>query len=168
MRAGQNRRFTFVAGIGFDAWAVHEARPALKSRIGMAAYVVAVAECLINYKFPRFEIAADGSTYTATSCLICNARSYGGGLSFCPDADMADSLLDILILEGVHRAALAGFLLSAWIHPGRTPAWARRLQTKELRIEGPSSVYIETDGELVGTLPAACFLSEKSLPLIIN
>ena len=168
MRAGQNRRFTFVAGIGFDAWAVHAARPALKSRIGMAAYAVAVAECLRHYEFPQFEITANGSTYNATSCLVCNARSYGGGLSFCPDADMADGLLDILIIEGVRRAALVGFLFSAWVRPGRVPAWARRLRTKELRVEGPSSAYIETDGELAGMLPATFSLSEKFLPLMVS
>jgi len=166
MKARENRRFTFAAGIGFDAWAVLNARPDFKAKTGIAAYAVAAAESIARYKFPEFTITANGGSYTATSCLVCNARSYGGGLTFCPDADMTDGLLDVMIIEGVRRAGLAGFLLSALIHPGITPSWIRRIRTKELRADGPSTVHIETDGELVGGLPAIFSISERSLPLV--
>ena len=167
MKARENRRFTFAAGIGFDAWAVNKARSAFKSKTGIAAYAAAAAESIARYEFPEFTVAANGVSYAATSCLVCNARSYGGGLTFCPDADMTDGFLDVMIIEGVRRAGLAGFLLSAWIHPGMTPAWIRRIRTKELRAFGPSTVHIETDGELVGELPAIFSISEKSLPIIV-
>ncbi|MDR0842184.1 MAG: diacylglycerol kinase family lipid kinase [Acidobacteriota bacterium] len=174
MQAKEDRRFAFVfvAGIGFDAWAVHLARPSIKAKIGIAAYALAVAECLASYRFPRFEVVANGRIYAAISCLVCNARSYGGGLSFCPDADMADGFLDVLVIKNegnagvVCRARLLGLLLSAWISPGRTPTWIERLRARELRVEGPPSVLIETDGELAGALPAKFLLAEKSLPLI--
>jgi len=167
MRGGDNRSFMFVAGIGFDADAVYKARPALKSAVGMAAYAVAVAECLIGYKFPTFTLTANGRNYQATSCLICNARSYGGGMVFCPEADMTDGLLDVLVIEGIHRVGLAGFLLSAWCGVRRKHEWVQRFRTKEIKINGPSSVRIETDGELAGTLPAEFFLSEKTFPLVV-
>jgi len=167
MKARQNRRFMFVAGIGFDAWAVYKARPAVKAKTGIAAYAVAAAESLASYEFPEFTVTANGISHAATSCLVCNARSYGGGLTFCPDANMTDGLLDVMIVEGVRRAGLAGFLLSARIRPGMTPSWIRRIRTKELRVDGPSTVRIETDGELAGELPAFFSISEKSLPLIV-
>lgn len=165
---GENRRrFTFVAGIGFDAYAVYKARPSLKARIGMAAYAVAIIECLQNYTFPEFCVTMNGQSLTATSCLVCNAKSYGGGMVFCPDADMTDGLLDVLIIEGVHRAGLARFLFSAWCGIPEKPSWVHRVRTKELSIEGPSSVMVETDGELVGTLPVRMYLSPNLFPLVV-
>ncbi|MDR1727976.1 MAG: hypothetical protein LBT74_08685 [Acidobacteriota bacterium] len=166
------RKFTFVAGVGFDAWAVHEASLALKSKVGIAAYALAALRALRHYPFPEFTVVADGGSHPAVTCLVCNSRRYGGGFSFCPGADMADGLLDVLVIGGVGRAGgvdrakLASFLLSAWVCPGRAPSWTRRLRTRELRIEGPSSVLVETDGELAGALPAKFSLLEKALPLI--
>ena len=167
MTAFRNRRFTFAAGVGLDAWAVHKARSEFKAITGIVGYVVAVAKSIAHYEFPEFTVAINGDSYKATSCIVCNARGYGGGLSFCPDADMTDGLLDVMIIEGVHRASLAGFLLSARFRPGMTPSWIRRIRTKELRVDGPSTIRIQTDGELAGDLPAFFSVSEKSLPLVV-
>jgi diacylglycerol kinase family enzyme len=161
------RRFTFVAGIGFDAYAVYKARPSLKAKIGMAAYAVAILECLRSYTFPEFYATMNGRSFAATSCLVCNARSYGGGLVFCPDADMTDGELDVLLIEGVHRLGLARFLISAWCGIQEKTSWVHRVRTRELSIEGPSSVMIETDGELAGTLPARIHLASKLFPLVV-
>ena len=131
------RKFLFVAGIGFDAYAVFRVWPKLKKTLGIAAYVAASADCLLNYSFPEFRVTADGENFRATSCLVCNAKSYGGGLTFCPNADMADGLLDLLILQGRRRLALAWFLLLAWFGKPETGDWIHRLRAKTVRIEGP-------------------------------
>jgi diacylglycerol kinase (ATP) len=161
------RRFIFVAGIGFDAYAVYKARPSLKAKIGMAAYVVAIIDCLKNYSFPEFRITLNDRSYAATSCLVCNARRYGGGLVFCPDADMTDRMLDVLIIEGIHKLGLARFLFSAWCGIRENNPWIHRIRTKELSVEGPSSVMLETDGELAGTLPVRIRLSPNRFPLVV-
>jgi diacylglycerol kinase (ATP) len=165
--SGMPRRFLFVAGIGFDALAVSWVPSGLKKRLGMAAYAIAIVECLRKYSFPEFRIAAGARAFIATSCLACNAKSYGGGLLFCPDAKMDDGLLDLLVLEGVHRLALAGFLIRAWLGKPATCPWAQRLQTKSLKIEGPSEVLIQVDGELTGGLPADIRLADTRFPLVI-
>ena len=46
------RRFLFVAGIGFDAYVVANVRPALKKKLGMAAYAAAIVSGLRRYSFP--------------------------------------------------------------------------------------------------------------------
>jgi len=92
------RRFLFVAGIGFDAFVVSQVRLGLKKKLGMAAYAFAILESLRRYSFPEFQVDISGRKFIATSCLACNAKHYGGGLLFCPNADMSDGFLDILIL----------------------------------------------------------------------
>ena len=161
------RSFLFVAGIGFDAYAVDQVRPAFKKTLGMAAYADAIVSCLRRYSFPEFQIIADGKTYTATSCLACNARSYGGGLLFCPEADLADGQLDIMFLEGKRRLRLARFLLEAWLGNAKTGDWIHRFRVRELRIEGPPGVLVQADGELAGGLPLKIGILDQAFPLVI-
>jgi diacylglycerol kinase (ATP) len=167
LEPGTRRRFLFVAGIGFDAYAVFRVRPALKKKLGMAAYAVAVVDCLRSYSFPEFRVILGDRSFTATSCLACNAKSYGGGLLFCPDADMSDGLLDILILQGHRRLALAWFLLLAWFGKPESGHWIHRLRAESLKIEGPDNVLIQTDGELAGNLPLHVNLIHSTFPLVI-
>jgi diacylglycerol kinase family enzyme len=164
---GSRRKFLFVAGIGFDAYAVLRARPELKSRIGIAAYIVAVFECLQRYSFPEFRVSAAGRTFEATSCLACNSREYGGGLLFCPEADMHDGQLDLLVLEGRRRLALAAFLLSAWLQRPMRGDWIHRLRADAAGIEPAGGVHVQVDGELAGGLPLDINLTPSAFPLII-
>jgi diacylglycerol kinase (ATP) len=161
------RRFLFVTGIGFDAYTVFRVNPVVKSWVGMGAYALSILECLKRYPFPQFRVTAGNRTFTATSCLACNARSYGGGLLFCPDADMEDGLLDVLVLEGTHRLGLARFLFHAWLGRAKSPAWVHRFKAEELVIEGAPGVLAQTDGELVADLPSRIRIAGNRFPLIV-
>ncbi len=164
---GLRRRFLFVAGIGFDAYVVAKVKPGLKTWRGMAAYAISILDCLQHYSFPEFQVSIGDRTFTATSCLACNAKSYGGGLLFCPDANMSDGLLDILVLQGRHKLGLAHFLFQAWRGVPETHDWVHRLKTRTLRIEGPSNVFVQVDGELAGGLPLEIGLAGSVFPLIV-
>ncbi len=167
LRAPSARRFLFVAGIGFDAFVVSQVRPKLKARFGMAAYAVAILECLKRYSFPEFRVDVGGRTFAATSCLACNAKHYGGGLLFCPDADMGDGLLDILILEKQNRFELARFLFLAWLGKPEKRGWIHRVRSSSFKVEGPDEVLVQVDGELAGNLPQEIDLDNSAFPLII-
>ena len=161
------RRFLFVAGIGFDAYVVSKVRAGLKSKLGMAAYAIAILECLRSYSFPEFQVVVDNRTFVATSCLACNSKKYGGGLLFLPDSDMSDGLLDILVLEGKRRVGLARFLFQAFLQRPERGDWIHRLRASSLRIDGPKTVLIQADGELAGGLPADITLTNSAFPLVI-
>ena len=164
---GLRRRFLFVAGIGFDAYVVSQVRPALKSKLGIVAYALAILEGLQRYRFPEFRVTTGGRMFTATSCLVCNSKRYGGGLLFCPAADMHDGFLDLLILERRSRLALAGFLLLAWLQRPMKGSWIHRLPSDSLRIEGAEGVSVQVDGEPAGGLPLDIGLTPATFPLII-
>jgi diacylglycerol kinase (ATP) len=165
--SGSGRRFVFVAGIGFDAHIVSIVRPHIKKRLGMAAYALATLRGLDSYTFPEFRVVTDGESLTATSCIVCNAKSYGGGLVFCPDADMTDGLLDILVLQGRRRFGLACFLFLAWCGKAATSTWIHRLRARSLKIIGPAGIMVQTDGELAGCLPVDIGLDEWAFPLVV-
>jgi diacylglycerol kinase family enzyme len=138
----------------------------LKAKLGIAAYAIAIVRCLRNYSFPEFQVIAEGRTYTATSCLAANGRRYGGGLLFCPAADMSDGMLDVLVMQGKRRLALARFLLKAWLQIPEKNEWVHRFQMDALRIEGPSGVLVQADGEPVGSPPLEISLARSAFPLI--
>jgi diacylglycerol kinase family enzyme len=146
---------------------VSRVRSGLKSRLGMAAYAIAILECLRDYSFPEFRVDIGSRSFTATSCLGCNARRYGGGLLFCPDADMSDGLLDILVLERQSRLELARFLFLAWCGRPETHEWIHRIRADGLRIAGPESVPVQVDGELAGGLPVEIGLARSSYTLVV-
>jgi YegS/Rv2252/BmrU family lipid kinase len=162
-----DRRFVFVAGIGFDAFAVFSVRQTLKEKFGMAAYAVAILDCLQNYTFPEFQVRTENQTFAATSCLVCNSKRYGGGLLFCPDADMTDGLLDLLVLQGSRRIELVRFLIKAWLGIPEKQSWIHRLKVKSVHIEGPSTLLAQIDGELAGPPPYRIDLEKSSFPLVI-
>jgi YegS/Rv2252/BmrU family lipid kinase len=162
------RRFLFVAGIGFDAYVVSQVRAGLKSRLGMVAYAIAILECLRRYSFPEFQVDIGGRVFTATSCLACNAKRYGGGLLFCPSADMSDGLLDVLLLEKQRRLDLARFLFLAWCGKAEKREWIHRIRTRSFKVEGPGNVLVQVDGELAGNIPTAIALENLSFPLAIS
>lgn len=166
MNAGSHR-FLFVAGIGFDAYVVATVNSKLKKRIGMAAYAVAILSGLLRYSFPEFQVTVNGRTHTATSCLVCNSARYGGGLLFCPRADMADGEFDILLLEGKRRIGLGFFLLQAWLGIAASPKWAHRIRARTVQIEGSAGVLAQADGELAGHLPMKIDLIDRAFPLVV-
>ena len=164
---GMRRRFIFVAGIGFDAYVAAGVKPAMKAKLGMGAYALEMLRSLKTYPFREFQVVIDDRAYKATSCLAANARSYGGGLLFCPRADMQDALLDILIIQGKSRLKLARFLLRAWLgRPGKND-WTRWIRADKLTIEGPDGIPVQADGESVGELPVDISLLPSTFPLVI-
>jgi diacylglycerol kinase family enzyme len=163
---GARRRFLFVTGIGFDAYVASSVHEGLKSVIGIGAYALAIARGLQTYSFPEFQVIAKDRVYTATSCLASNGRRYGGDLLFCPDADMCDGRLDILVLQGRRRLELARFLIMARLQRPETREWIHRFRTDALRIEGPSNVCVHADGEIIGGLPLDIGLTPSSFSLV--
>jgi diacylglycerol kinase (ATP) len=164
---GRRRRFLFVAGIGFDADAVSGVDPALKGRFGMAAYAFEILRCLKKYPFREFRVTVDGRSYTATNCLVCNAKRYGGGLLFCPDADMRDGLLDVLILRNKSRIQLARFLFLAWLKIAERREWILRVQGSAVTVDGPGEICVQTDGEPAGQIPVEIGLTPSAFPLVV-
>ena len=86
---------------------------------------------------------------------------------FSPDADMADGLLDLLMLEGSSWFGYARFLYSAKRGKPRQFPWVRRSRCRTVRIEGPRGIWVQADGELVGSLPVEISVVPSSYPLIV-
>ncbi len=166
LQAREERRFLLMAGIGFDAYVVSKVPPK-KRKFGLATFYVTALRALLAYSFPEFHVLADGETIPATSCLVANCRRYGGGLVFTPDARMDDGLLDLYILQEQSKTGNLRRLYWAWRGRPGPPGRLQRRRISRLRVEGPRGVWVQVDGELVGTLPVDVTLSRASFPLVV-
>lgn len=133
----------------------------------MLAYFLSTLQSFVTYAFPEFQVSAGDEHFTATSCLIANAKGYGGGLIFTPAADMFDGLFDVLVLEGQPRLGYLRFLFNAWRgHPKSYP-WIRQMRASALKVTGPRGVWVQADGELLGTLPFEVSITPQAFPLVV-
>lgn len=167
LKARAERSFLLMAGIGIDAYVASRVRPAVKNRLGMFAYAISTLHSLATYAFPEFQVSTGEQQFTATSCLIANAKGYGGGLLFTPAADMFDGLLDILVLEGRSRLGYLRFLWNGWRRHPKVYPWIREFRASALKVTGPRGLWVHADGELVGTLPIEVSITSRAFPLVV-
>jgi len=88
---------------------------------------------------------------------VANSRYFGGGMKIAPDAKINDGFLDVVNIGDIKTAKI---LLNAYkLYNGSHLDLAEVKSTRATRIEvSPSNlnhkIYLETDGELPGRLPA--------------
>ncbi len=165
VNARVSRNFLLMAGVGFDAYVALKCSMRAKKVLGIAAYYEAVVRSLLTYPFYEFRVAIDEKTISATSCVVANSRSYGGGLVFAPDADISDGILNVIAIQGKPKLDYLRFLLAVWRGKAPNFPWVHKLQARSVRIEGPRGVWAHTDGELIGTLPLDISVSPGAFPL---
>jgi len=118
---------------------------------GFRAYAASTVINTIKGIAEHYVIEVDGETIDAEKTLlcICNGRYYGGGFNPVPDADPADGLLEVLIVEKVSRLKVAQVV--GKYKNGKYkdyPHLIRHLQAKHLRITCDKPTPINLDGEL--------------------
>ncbi|MEU9300039.1 diacylglycerol kinase family protein [Streptomyces sp. NPDC048269] len=105
-------RFTVMTGAGFDAAMVRDASPALKARLGWAAYVLSAARHLGDPRM-RLTIRLDGGRRLrrrARMVVIGNVGALQGGLELLPRARLDSGRLEVVLFDP--RGA-AGWLAAA-------------------------------------------------------
>ncbi len=166
LEGAKSRAFVLMAGAGYDAYVAAHTPTSLKDRFGIGAFYYTTLRCLSTYRFPAFVVSAEAECVPSATCVVANCRGYGGGLVLTPDADMSDGFLDLVTLEGKSRLKFARFALSAWWGKPAHYPWIRYLRAKEVRIDGPSDVPVQVDGEPVDTLPVTVRLLPQAFPLV--
>lgn len=97
-----------ITNIGFDRRVVAATNKVKKTKIikGTAAYLCGVVITLIQHKKEMLHFKfEDGSEITSRLllALFANASYYGGGFNACPEADLFDGVLDMMIVPPIGR-----------------------------------------------------------------
>ncbi|MEY4683251.1 MAG: hypothetical protein RL534_670 [Actinomycetota bacterium] len=154
--------FGAIASTGFDSL-VNERANRMKWPKGPAKYNVAMALELPKFKPKNYRFNIDGRSYEREAMLIAagNGRSYGGGMLVCPDADLHDGQLDLMILNPVSKREFVQIFPSVYEGKHIEHPRVEIIRAKTITIEADAICY--ADGERIGPLPANILSSESAL-----
>jgi len=173
--------FVIAAGIGVDAHLFYKLHSGTKQRMGMAAYYAKAWNLWFTYSMNRFsaEYAVSGSDTLmraeVTELLSVRIRNFGGVVNeLAPGAALDRDDMRLVLCHTASRLAYLGYvarcvLRRRWAIPGIDLAYSKKVSCEYLP---PSStneqpnIYIEADGELLGTLPAEITVVPDALTLL--
>lgn len=179
-RAGQpaSRFFLVAAGIGADALLMSRLDTGMKRRFGYIVYLLEGFRIWATDPFPLFEatFAVNGSgaerVEAVSQLLAVRVRSFGGVLrELAPGATLHNGDLHLLAFKTRDRMRYMRFLLA--VIAGRH-RFSREIEhvdahTVECRAHNGSraSVFVEADGEVLGSLPVRIEAVPRALTLLI-
>jgi diacylglycerol kinase (ATP) len=117
--AGAVRRFSLMAGTGFDARVVAGVTSPLKRRWGKGAYVWRSLVEAWHYCPVRYAVEIDGVAYQAASVIVSRGRFYAGPYVVAPAAALAEPTLHVCLFERWGRTHTLRFGLALLM--GRLP-----------------------------------------------
>jgi diacylglycerol kinase (ATP) len=163
----QKRFFFMFAGIGLDASISQGVNRKLKRKTGEFAFWVSGIKHLLMWKRELFTVEVDGKRYESAFTLIGNGKSYGGNLEMAKNARLEDPELEAFILPR-HRTNIAyvfALIKCFFKKPEKTSAII--VKGNRVNIDSDKEVWVELDGEVVGTLPMTFGVLPDALSVIV-
>ncbi len=172
----RSRYFTVAAGIGADALLMASMDAGLKRRLGYLLYLIEGTRIWATNSFPLFRaaFALPGETRVAevSQLLAVRVRSFGGALGvLAPRATVRSDTLSFISFNTRSRYRYMRFLLA--VIAGRH-AFSKNIELMEAtsvdcraREGSKGTIYVEADGEVLGTLPAKMEVSRETVNLLV-
>ncbi len=162
------RHFVLMAGVGLDARIVYELDLNLKARLGKLAYWHGGIRQL-GRPVPRFLIHVDGTERQASFALITRVRNYGGDFQIARRVRLTDRDFEMVIFEDREWQDYLRFFGAVVTNrlydtPGVTVC---RATEAVLHAPDDNRIYVQTDGEAMGNLPATISTVPDALTLLI-
>jgi diacylglycerol kinase (ATP) len=175
------RYFTVTVGIGVDAHLFYKLDPLVKRRFGMVAYCAKATHLWLTQKMKDFavEIREEGHTRHAevSQLLAVRIRDFGGVLrELAPGASLERNDVRLVLFRTHSRLAylcyvLRGLFGTNWkgseielLHS--TNALCRDVASSADSVT-KSRIFVEADGELLGTLPAEISVVRDAVTLLM-
>ena len=148
------RRFSMMAGVGFDAHVVRDVDTKLKRAIGKGAYVIETLRQLFKFRPHFYDLRIDGVAHRAASVILCNGHYYGGRFVAAPDARLDAPEFQIVLFGRAGRWATIRYAVALAL--GRLPSLAdvTILPARVVEIDGAPDEPVQADGDIVAHLPA--------------
>ncbi|MBL8806483.1 MAG: YegS/Rv2252/BmrU family lipid kinase [Rhodospirillales bacterium] len=148
------RRFSMMAGVGFDAHVVAGVSARLKRVLGKGAYAIETLRQLVSFAQHLYEVAIDGTPHRAASVLVCNGRHYAGSFVAAPEARLDRPELCVVLFLDPGPAATLGYMWAlATGRLARHPR-VRIVSARSVAIAGPAGEPVQGDGDVIARLPA--------------
>jgi YegS/Rv2252/BmrU family lipid kinase len=169
--APQKRVFLNAAEIGLGAEIIDRSkkvRKAVNSRL--LSTVAGIIATVPTYQSNECEITLGSGrrgikiATNMTMAMVSNGQFLGGGFKAAPEADMADGLLDVVVLKDSGSLKVLDELVSIKVGDYREEDKVFYGQAKKVAIRSKErDVTVTVDGEPIGILPAAFEVLPRAL-----
>jgi YegS/Rv2252/BmrU family lipid kinase len=171
-RSSQRARIHFanVASLGISGLVVELVNSGSKALGGTASFLLGTLRGLARYRCQPVALRVDGVPVFEGPLVLAaaaNGHYFGGGMHVAPRARLDDGRLDVVIIPEVAKLRLLTRLPSIYrgTHLEGSEVQLHRGCVVEADAE-PGSVWIEVDGEAVGTLPARFEVLPRALTFV--
>jgi len=177
------RFFTVAAGIGVDAHLFYKLNPLVKGHLGMVAYYAKATRLWLTHPMEKFAVEVDrdaeqnngqGSALQVSQLLAVRIRNFGGVLrELAPGASLDRDDLRMVLFRTSSRWAylqyiIRGLVGARWRVSGIDLVHSLKIDCQLLGdAAADSRIFVEADGELLGTLPAAISIVPDALALLV-
>jgi len=153
-----SRWFVNAAEVGMGAMVCHEVNRAQRRLSGPPAFWWAILTTMRRYQPALAKVVIDGSPareLMLNNAWIANGCYTGGGMRTAPRARLDDGLLDAVVVKHV-----AGWRRIAGLPKLRSGTFVdspevEYRQAARVEFAAEAAILVETDGDAVGTTPAA-------------
>jgi YegS/Rv2252/BmrU family lipid kinase len=164
----KQRIFVNTAGVGLDA-AVLKATKKLFRVVSVIPYWISGVYTFARYQPKHMIISIDGQTENkkALGVIINNGYSFAGGMRIAPGADIADGLLDTIVLGDISKLEFIQGLSMVYNGTlGKHPK-VSTYKAKNIEINSKEQLYLQADGELLGKAPASFRVLPQALRIAV-
>jgi len=168
-RPDQPRRyFVLMAGVGLDARIVYELDLDLKGKLGKLAYWHGGFR-QFGRPVPRFHLSVNGSQYCASFALITRVRNYGGDFEIARRVRLTDDDFEVVIFQNHEWQDYLRFFGAVMTNrlTGTSGVAVERATQIEVSAPEDQRIYVQTDGEALGVLPATISIVPDALTLLL-
>lgn len=176
-----SRYFTVTAGVGVDAHLFYKLNRVTKGKFGMLAYYMKATHLWLTHDMKLFKVAATASKTSpdndtvrwqqVSQLLAVRINQFGGILrELAPGASIEHKALRLVSFKTRNRLIYLAYILRGlfgqrWAVPGIELADAQHVVCEALAEKGPR-IFVEADGELLGTLPVEITIVPDAFTLL--
>lgn len=165
-----DRFFLNISSAGFDGEVVARL-PKLKSKyLFSLVYILGALKEVFRYKKKKVRVVSDGKDmgeFNTNLIVVANGKYYGHAMKVAPRASITDGKFDIILIHDMDRLR---FLLNFPKVFKGTHIYNPNVtffRSSNLVLFCDKRMYIESDGELTGTLPVEYKIFPKFIRLIV-
>jgi diacylglycerol kinase (ATP) len=172
-----SRYFTVTLGAGMDAYLFHQLDPSLKVRFGMLSYCLKAKWLWLSHSMTSF--AAEFTEENGNKCqanvselLAVRIQNFGGVLrELAPGASLERNDLRLVLFHTRSRLRYLAYVVRGlvgghWSIKGIELVHSSRVTCQPLS-PNAAPVYVEADGEILGTLPAEITIVPDALTILV-
>ena len=166
-RSGVERRFSCMAGIGFDATVVRTVTPRLKRYLRVLAFPLIAFKVYFEEEMPTVHVVHNGDIYSTQSAIVANGQYYGGDFRVTRRRDsLTSGELETVLIERV-SLLLRPDIMARYLARDPLSKSMRSFPANEVIARAPGGdVPVQLDGEVWGRLPMSFRIEPEALHII--